>query len=862
MKAIRKFTVQPVLPDSIATLEPLAINLRWSWHTPTQQLFQDLSPAAWDEYNGDPISILGSLTAQRIAEVSSDQDFVSRANQLKEELDHYLREPRWFQSLTGNVPTSIAYFSPEFGITSAVPQYSGGLGILAGDHLKSASDLGVPLLAVGLFYRSGYFSQSISSDGWQQESYPLIDPDGLPLRLVRSPDGSAAKVTLALSEGRSLVARIWKAKVGRVDLLLLDADVPENVPELRFVTDRLYGGGGEHRLLQELLLGVGGVRALSLYCELSSRQFPQVFHMNEGHASFMGLERISNLIGDGLDFDSAVEIVRSQTVFTTHTPVAAGIDRFDNSLIEKYLNADLLPGLNSVQVLSLGAEDYEGGNSEVFNLALLGLRLSQRANGVSKLHGEVSRKLFWQLWPGFDSAEVPISSITNGVHAPTWIDDEVAKVAIEKFGSAEPRDTKWLSNTISDEEVWVLRNRLRIKLVEYARGRMLSAWKSQHGHALPPRVYSSLLNPEALTIGFARRVPTYKRLTLMLQDEERLKSILTNKERPVQFVIAGKSHPADDDGKRMIQRLIAFAKLPEIRGKMVFLPDFDMATGERLYSGADIWLNNPLRPFEACGTSGMKATLNGSLNLSILDGWWAEYFDGENGWAIPSADTAGDAAERDELEATSLYDLIEHQIVPRFYDRDHQGIPTRWVETIRHSLATLGPELSADRMLRQYTQSCYLPAFESSVDLLANDGKNARELAKWKRRVRENWPKINVVNVESGGIDAIPEVGETLTIRSEIDLGSLSSSEVRVEVVHGRARSEGEVLDPESTQMQPIETTNETAHESKTLKYSTDIQLETAGSFGYTVRVLPSHPGLSSFAELGLVTYAQGSDHA
>lgn len=862
MKAIRRFTVQPVLPESLSVLDELATNLRWSWHLPTQDLFRDASPDAWEASAHDPIALLGALEAGRIAELANDEQFLSRANALREDLNAYLTEPRWYQSLGPDVPQSIAYFSPEFGIAAALPQYSGGLGILAGDHLKSASDLGVPIIAAGLFYHAGYFAQSISADGWQKEAYPIQDPDGLPFTVLRRPDGTAAQVTLALPDGGALHARVWKVAVGRVTLLLLDTDVPDNNEEHRTVTDRLYGGGGEHRLLQELLLGIGGVRAIALHSELTDTPAPRVFHTNEGHAGFLGLERISNLIGGGLTFEEAHEVVRAGTVFTTHTPVPAGIDRFEASLVERYFSTDLLPGVEVNDVLALGAENYDGGTDNTFNMAVMGLRLAQRANGVSKLHGEVSRKMFGALWPGFDSAEVPITSVTNGVHAPTWTDRAVVNLAQTAAGDPDTTAIDWDSERITDEALWKLRGELRHNFVNDARRRMTAAWDAQNPGVTAPVWYQDLLDPTVLTIGFARRVPTYKRLTLMLHDQDRLRSILCNPQRPVQIVVAGKSHPADDEGKRLIQQLVRFANEPDIRGRLVFLPNYDIGMAKTLYPGTDVWLNNPLRPLEACGTSGMKAAMNGSLNLSILDGWWAEFFDGENGWAIPSADAAGDSAERDALEAASLYDLIEHQVAPRFYERNEHDIPTRWVEHIRHSLATLSPSLSADRMVREYVERLYLPAASAAASLTADDAAGARELAVWKSRIVEAWPKIAVSHVESGGVDAVPEVGEELHVRAKIDLDGLAQEDVTVEVLFGRTKANDELIDPERLELTPDSTGVVDDAGAGLVQFGGTVTLSHAGSFGYTVRVLPRHPGLVSDAELGLVATAAGSDHA
>jgi starch phosphorylase len=852
VKAIRRFTVRAVLPEQLGALEELAGNLRWSWHEPTRQVFARISPEIWQQTGHDPIALLGAVHPDRLRELAADDGYVDWANRLRDDLRAYLSEPRWYQSLEGTVPTSIAYFSPEFGIAAALPQYSGGLGILAGDHLKSASDLGVPLVGVGLFYRSGYFSQAISPDGWQMESYPVLDPDGLPLAVLRQPDGTAVQITLALPDGRALNARVWQAAVGRIRLLLLDTDIPENDDALRSVTDRLYGGGGEHRLLQELLLGIGGVRAIKIWAELTGTPEPEVFHTNEGHAGFLGVERISDLIGEGLTFDEGLQVVRAGTVFTTHTPVAAGIDRFERPLVERYFSTDLLPGVQAADVLALGAEDYPGGSPDVFNMAVMGLRLGQHANGVSKLHGQVSRRMFRGLWPGFDVDEVPIDSVTNGVHAPTWTDPMLRALAEERLGTTDTTAADWASGGLGDRDIWSVRTRMREQLVGDARRRVAAAWENQNPGGVAPGWMSELLDPSVLTIGFARRVPTYKRLTLMLHDPERLRAILLNPERPVQIVIAGKSHPADEEGKRLIQKLVQFAAEPDIRTRMVFLPDYDIGMAQLLYPGTDVWLNNPLRPLEACGTSGMKAALNGALNLSILDGWWNEYYDGENGWAIPSADAAGDGSERDALEAEALYDLIENQIAPRFYERNGDGVPEAWVGQIRHTLATLSPALSADRMVREYVERMYIPAsgFERRV---SDDGyAGARGLAAWKSRVRSAWPGVAVVHVESGGVDAIPQVGDELHLRARVQLNGLVPEDVAVQVVYGRSLNGDELthvcirdlaLDAESAIGGAFE-------------YVGTVELARAGSFGYTVRIVPRNDLLLTSAELGLVAVA------
>jgi len=850
VKAIRRFTVRAVLPEELSALDELAGNLRWSWHEPTRRVFAHVSPELWEGTGHDPVALLGAVDQERLRELASDEGFVAWAEEQRQDLRTYCREPRWYQSLGDDVPESIGYFSPEFGIAAALPQYSGGLGILAGDHLKSASDLGVPLVGVGLFYRSGYFRQGISSDGWQQETYPVFDPDGLPLQVLRDADGAPVRITLALPAERTLHARIWQARVGRIPLLLLDTDVPENDDDLRRVTDRLYGGGGEHRLHQELLLGIGGVRAIAAHARLTGSPVPRVFHTNEGHAGFLGLERISALMTDGLDFDEALQVVRAGTVFTTHTPVPAGIDRFDVQLVRAYVTDALLPGVPRDRVLELGAEAHDGGDPGVFNMALMGLRLAQRANGVSKLHGQVSRGMFAGLWPGFDTEEVPITSVTNGVHAPTWTDPMLLSLASERLGTSDTTTADWSSSAVSDGDLWDVRGRMRRQLVADARRRVVRAWREQDPGGVQPTWLEDVLDPEVLTIGFARRVPTYKRLTLMLHDRERLRRILTHPDRPVQIVVAGKSHPADDEGKRLIQELVRFAAEPGIRGRLVFLPDYDIGMAQLLYPGTDVWLNNPLRPLEACGTSGMKAALNGALNLSILDGWWDEYHDGANGWAIPSADRAHDGAERDAMEATALYDLIEDRIAPRFYDRDADGVPAGWVRDIRHTLRTLSPELSADRMVRQYVERLYVPAGRAQRVVAADDHARARELAAWRRRIVAAWPSVQVAHVESEGVGPQAQVGDELRIRAWVALGGLDAEDVTVEVVHGRPGAGDALTDVVRQALEPVGASGGQR------EFAGTVRLATAGPFGYTVRVVPRHELLASSAEPGLVAVA------
>ena len=854
MKALRRVTVRAHLPERLAALGPLSTNLRWSWHPATQDLFAEIDPVRWQTLRQDPVRLLGDVPAERLDALAADEGFTTRLNALAADLQDYLDAPRWYQGQQG-LPTGVAYFSMEFGVTEVLPNYSGGLGVLAGDHLKAASDLGVPLVAVGLLYRSGYFRQSLSADGWQLEHYPSLDPQGLPLTLLTTADGSPVVVRVAMPGDRVLRARVWIAQVGRVPLLLLDSDIGENDAELRAVTDRLYGGDQDHRIKQEILAGVGGVRAVRAYCETLGLDQPAVFHTNEGHAGYLGLERIRELLGSGLDFDSALAAVRAGTVFTTHTPVPAGIDRFPVELVRHYFGGDghdldsaLLPGLPLDRVLGLGAEP----DPHMFNMAHMGLRLAQRANGVSKLHGEVSRGMFADMWPGFDVGEVPISSVTNGVHAPTWASREWAELARRSAPTAEVDETTISAaiQHVSAADLWDMRTTLRGQLVDEVRRRVRASALERGATEAELGWTSSVFDPDVLTVGFARRVPTYKRLTLMLRDPERLRAMLLDPVRPVQLVIAGKSHPADDGGKALIQQVVRFADAHDVRHRITFLPDYDMSMARYLYWGCDVWLNNPLRPLEACGTSGMKSALNGGLNLSIRDGWWDEMFDGENGWAIPTADGVTDEVRRDDLEATAMYELLEGSVLPRFYDRGADGVPARWMEMVRHTLQTLGPKVLASRMVRDYVLDHYRPAGESAARVQANGFAGATELAGFRGAVSAAWPHVRVVRVDASGVADTPEIGALMTLRAEVLLGGLGVHEVVVQAVLGRVDHDEQLFDVQTVPMTHTGTTD-----GREL-FEVETTLPHSGAAGYTVRVLPANALLAGDAEMGLVALA------
>jgi starch phosphorylase len=826
VRAVHSFTVRQRVPEALAGLWELSMNLRWSWDDRTRDLFRWVDPDAWEVTHHDPVGLLGQVSSQRLEHLAADPAFTTFLHEVRDELHRYLAADRWFQHRT-NTLRSVAYFSPEFGIAEALPQYSGGLGVLAGDHLKAASALGVPVIGVGLFYRQGYFRQELSDDGWQQERYVTLDPHAMAIHAV---DGGHVTVDLA---GTPLHARAWRADVGRVRLYLLDTDVDANDDEHRLVTDRLYGGDTEHRLQQEILLGIGGVRLLETVGE-----DPQVFHTNEGHAGFLGLERIRRLMADsGLAFHEALETARAGTIFTTHTPVPAGIDRFPRALMERYFRtwADEC-GVAFDDLMALGHHPDDEYDAP-FNMAVMGLRLAGRSNGVSQLHGRVSRTMFAGLWPGVPVDEVPIGSITNGVHARTWVSAEMTDLFDRHVLPAwqEADDTRWARIVdCRDDDLWRVREQGRERLVSLVRARL------RDEEALDPRV---------LTIGFARRFASYKRATMLLSQPDRLRALLLDPERPVQLVFAGKAHPADETGKEMIREIVQFSRAPDIRHRFCFVEDYDIAVARAFYQGADVWLNNPRRPQEACGTSGEKAALNGALNLSVRDGWWDEMYDGSNGWAIASAETDADMTRRDLVEAASLFDLLERQVVPMFYDRDETGLSRRWLQRVKHSLQTLGPRVEASRMVRDYVDNMYEPAAVHDTHMRAEGCTRAKAFAAWRERVTRAWPGVRVDSVD--GDHGVADLGTVRRVTALVALGELSSDDVAVELVHAPVGPNDELHDPATVKMGLVVRD----HDGR-WQYEGSFVCERPGRYGFAVRVVPTHADLTTFAELGRVTWA------
>ncbi len=851
MKALRSFAVRAALPEPLGVLHTIAMNLRWTWDPRAVDLFRWIDPDAWERAGHDPVQMLGMITKTRFRELTEDGPFMAFLASVEEDLESYLNEPRWFQ--LDNQPhnlSSVAYFSPEFGVGEALPIYSGGLGVLAGDHLKAASDLGVPLVGVGLLYRQGYFRQQLNADGWQEERYPSLDPHGMPLTLLTGDDGSALKIEVDLA-GARCVAQLWRADVGRVPLLLMDCDVEENDPEERGVTDRLYGGGTEHRLRQEVVLGIGGVRALQ-----AAGYECDVFHSNEGHAGFLGLERIRQLVAtEGVSFREALEAVRPATVFTTHTPVPAGIDVYSADLMDRYFDSFIKECEASFDELMLiGRPDVEIDDPKdaTFNMAIMGLRLAARSNAVSKLHGEVSRSIFSGLWPDVPQDEGPVGHITNGVHTSTWLGPEMLEVFDRRLapGWPEAGSGRWEKiHEVPDAELWRARERARERLVYEVRRRLRGQHVARGAAESELGWIDDVFDPGILTIGFARRFAQYKRGTLILSDIERLKRLLLSPDRPIQIVMAGKAHPLDDGGKEMIQKLFHFSADPEVRTRFCFIEDYDMEVARVLCQGADVWLNNPRRPLEACGTSGMKAALNGTINCSVLDGWWDECYTGSNGWAIGSVYTYLDHDHQDRVEASALYDLLEREIVPRFYDRPEGPIPRRWIERVKSSIESLGGFVTADRMLRYYVDDLYEPASRQGKIMDLDGHGRAKELAQWKERIREFWGDVEFLEV--GGEATTADVGEDRVVNALIRVGKLSTEDITVQLAHGRVGANGEITDPTIAEMKATH-----CDEEGVCAYTGAFATEAPGLYGFAVRAVPFHRDLTSPMDLGLLVWA------
>jgi starch phosphorylase len=855
VKPIQTFSVVPSLPPPIEGLREIAYNLWWSWTVEAIELFRRLDRDLWETSGHNPVLMLGAIDQEKLEAAARNDAFINHLESVSDTLQSYMTARPWFVKTCPEMEgrCSAAYFSAEFGLTECLSIFAGGLGILAGDYLKSSSDLGVPLVGVGLLYQQGYFRQYLNQAGWQQEAYEDNDFHNLPVSPAMDHAGRPVIVQVEYP-GRTVVAQVWRVQVGRVPLYLLDTNVAANSREDRDITDQLYGGDREMRIKQEILLGIGGYRALeALGIE------PSVLHMNEGHSAFLAVERTRRLMeAKHLSFREARVLASAGLVFTTHTPVEAGHDYFSPELMDRYFGDYLRAlGISRDDFLSLGRAAGDQGD---FCMTILALRFASHLNGVSKLHGEVSRRMWQKLWPGMPVDEIPIGYITNGVHFSSWISAEMKRLYDRYLGPAwheEPAngDVWSRAQSIPPEELWRTHELRRERLVTWARRHVREQRIRRGSPQFEIDAADEILDPDALTIGFARRFATYKRATLILHDLPRLNRLLHDSARPVQFIFAGKAHPRDDAGKELIRQLSELTRSPEWGSRIVFIENYDMAVARYLVQGVDVWLNTPSRPNEASGTSGMKAAANGALNLSTLDGWWDEVWKDPThpstiGWAIGKGETYGDVRYQDQVEAEALYDLLERDVVPSFYDRGPDRVPRHWIERMKASIGSLCHYVNTHRMVGDYVQRFYFEAHREFEKLDANGAARARAVAGWVARVRREWPRVRIEAVEHGTQTTLP-VRTLVHLRVRVQLGQLTSDDVAVEFYMGRLDATGEIVEGETTVMTPVEPRG-----NGEFVFEVETPCTRSGLHGYTVRVRPTHPDFPVSALPGLICWA------
>ena len=849
MKVYGRVTVFPIMPPRISRLYELAYNLWWSWHPEACALYRKLDPDLWEHAGHSPVRFLSEVEPRYLEKAADDPEYLLQYDSILQEFDHYMHpraEETWFSR---NYPEladrTIAYFSAEFGLHEALPIYSGGLGILSGDHCKEASDLGLPFVGVGFLYPQGYFHQRITREGVQEAFYDKLHFSEAPA--VPAYDANENEVMISVDlPGRRIHAKVWKLQVGRIPLYLMDTDVPPNAPHDRELSARLYGGDREMRISQEIVLGIGGVRALR-----ALGISPAAWHINEGHAAFLNLERCRELVASGLSFNEAREVVAANSLFTTHTPVPAGNDTFSYDLIDRYFGSYWGQlGLNRDQFMEVAREDH--GYGATFGMTVLALLLTGQHNGVSKLHGAVSRNMWQFLWPGIDADEVPIDFITNGIHSPSWISPEMNMLFKQYLGEdwedhVDEPDLWQRVTDIPEEVLWQTHMRRKDALIAYVR-RVLRQQHLRLGEgAMQMAEFENMLDPNALTIGFARRFATYKRATLIFRDVNRLRRILNNPNCPVQIVFAGKAHPADEPGKALIEQVYRFSRADEFRGKIIFLENYDIDMARYMVSGTDLWLNNPIRPHEASGTSGQKAALNGQPNCSILDGWWAEGYNGKNGWAIGEEREYHNSNIQDEADSLSLYQLLEEEIVPTYYDRGADGIPHRWVAIMKEAIRTCAPTFSMRRMVKEYTTRYYVPEIQQGMQIKENYYEQARVLAAWKNRVKVDWPRVEVY--VDGRRDGHLSLGEKVDVSAWVRAGNLRPEDLSVELVYGETTEE-QVVPQHALAMKYTKQEADGSY-----RYDASLQPDQSGSIAYGVRVLPSHPVLAGKHDMGLIRW-------
>jgi len=853
MYILGKIRVTSIIPEKLARLNDIAYNLWWSWNSDAIDLFRKIDPLLWDNVEANPVRFLQEVSQLKLEEKLNDADYMQQYSDVVQKYDSYMSQTdTWFSR---NYPDKkdhmVAYFSAEYGVSEVLPIYSGGLGVLSGDHCKSASDLGIPFTAIGLFYKNGYFNQHINREGWQETAYPRLNPHHLPITPVIDQNGNQVYISVEFP-GRMVYARIWQVKVGRISIYLLDTDFDLNCPEDRGLTSTLYGGDQETRIQQEILLGIGGIRVLDALNIKAT-----VYHMNEGHSAFMGLELIRKLMKEkGLSFRAAKETVSSCAIFTTHTPVPAGNDVFPLYMIDKYFSKfweDL--GINRHEFLDLGLKVNYSPN---FNMTVLALSLAGRKNGVSELHGAVTRRMFNYLWPGVPEDEVPVSHITNGIHTLTWLSPDFKNLYdryLEENWQERlyNRDLWNAVDNIPDEALWKTHCMLKEKMINIIRSRIRNQRKTNGEPPENLRDVENLLDPKALTIGFARRFATYKRASLIFRNIDRIRKILNNPDMPVQIIFAGKAHPADRPAHEVIKHIYDISRQEGFSGKVILFENYNIELARALVQGVDIWLNNPRRPLEASGTSGQKVSINGIINFSVLDGWWCEGYNGRNGWAIGSNEFYENEYYQDNADSESIYEILEQQIVPMFYNRNENGLPVQWIKTMKESIKSILPVYSTHRMVQEYVKDMYIPSMDRVDKIIASNYDYVRNLSEWKCYIERTWPQVHIL---AGGEGSQPQIqnaisGSPVTITACINLGEISPSNVKVELYFGRLGPDGNLEDPEVTEMKLGEKT-----ESSIYKYSAEITFFEGGEFGYTIRVIPYHQDLINKFDTGLIKWA------
>ncbi len=837
MAVVKKFKVVPNLPEKLKPLLDIASNMWWVWNFEAIELFRRLDVDLWRVVSHNPMKMLGSISQGLLDEAASSESFIAHMEKVQQELEWHMTRKTWYdEHQKGFENAGIAYFSAEFGIHESLPMYSGGLGVLAGDHLKSASELGLPLFGVGLFYRLGYFHQYLNLDGWQQENFPEVDFYNMPARLVRNDGGEPLMISVNL-QGRAVYAQIWAVTVGKIMIFFLDTNIDRNEAEDSSITDELYGGDNEMRIKQEILLGIGGVRAL-----MAMNKRVTVYHMNEGHAAFLALERIRLAMEEHhLTYNEAYEFVSASNVFTTHTPVPAGNDRFPAEMIEAYFSEYYRAmGLSRDQFLALGREIPED-KKESFCMTVLALKTAAGCNGVSRLHGKVSRNMWKQIWPSLPVHEVPINHITNGVQTLSWTSDEMMRLFNRYLGPRwidNPGDNTIWQNVdhIPDSELWRCKERLRERLVTFARQKLRDQLISRGVSPKEADISNSVLDPDTLTIGFARRFATYKRGTLILRNIEKLAQLLQERERPMQIIFAGKAHPRDHMGKELIRQIIHFSNDERFRRKMVFIEDYDINIARYMVQGVDVWLNTPIRPKEASGTSGMKVVPNGGINISVLDGWWDEAYNTANGWAIGNGEEYDDLAYQDDVESLFLYNIIEKEVKPAFYPRGLDGMPKEWLARMKESMKSITSFCNTNRMVKDYTEKFYTVAHQNHVNFEKDNFRLSRDFSSWKVNMSGKWDSVKIVAVDINEEKEI-KVNSKITVQAEVSLGDILPEHVQVELYFGALDRNGEIVEGVALPMRE----NGKGAKGSSIFQGQMLCLQ-SGQFGFTVRVIPHHP--------------------